>query len=215
MVFRKRKKIVDDSSSESESESDDEILEVNLESENDPILQTQTNQSSVNKPSDSMLEVEEESFTDPAQQQMIIVRKEIHSQSEPLEIVPLQMCMPPLETRPPSPVENEPTPQKSPSEKIKEQTVKGTPQPHQPTNGTPAVSVSPSKIQPPPQATAALMMMARTTYVPKEFLAPSFSLGLTDSSQEETVTQEGRAGSQKEKNQESPIQVEDLEELVE
>ncbi|QHO35114.1 uncharacterized protein DS421_9g272780 [Arachis hypogaea] len=58
----------------------------------------------------------------------------------------------------------------------------------------------------PPQATAVLMMITRTTsYVPKEFLPPSFSLGFTDSSQKENLTQEGRAGSKKEKSQESPI----------
>ncbi|RYR02990.1 hypothetical protein Ahy_B06g081827 [Arachis hypogaea] len=40
--------------------------------------------------------------------------------------------------------------------------------------------------------TAALMMMARTaSYVPKTDLMPSFSLGFTDSSQEEAATQEG------------------------
>ncbi|KAL4293847.1 hypothetical protein AHAS_Ahas18G0169000 [Arachis hypogaea] len=45
---------------------------------------------------------------------------------------------------------------------------------------------------PPPEATAPLMMIANTaSYVPKQFLAPSFSFGFTDSSQEETLTQEG------------------------
>ncbi|RYR66479.1 hypothetical protein Ahy_A03g012469 [Arachis hypogaea] len=67
-----------------------------------------------------------------------------------------------------------------------------------------------------PQATAALMMIARTaSFVKHEFSAPSFSLGFTDSSQEETLTQEGRPTSEKGKSQESPILVEDLEELVE
>ncbi|KAL4293098.1 hypothetical protein AHAS_Ahas18G0094100 [Arachis hypogaea] len=93
------------------------MSEVNLESENDPMFQTQTDQSSVNKPSDSI-----------------------------------------------------------------------TPQPHQAANGTPTEPAAPSKIQPAPQATAALMMMARAvSFVPKKFPTPSFSLGFTDSSQEETL----------------------------
>ncbi|RYR14658.1 hypothetical protein Ahy_B04g071321 [Arachis hypogaea] len=68
---------------------------------------------------------------------------------------------------------------------------------------------------PPPQATTILTMMTRTaSYVPKEFPTPSFSLGFTDSSQEETLTQEGRPGSEKEKSPETPILIEKLQELV-
>ncbi|RYR33390.1 hypothetical protein Ahy_A10g047974 [Arachis hypogaea] len=124
--------------------------EVNLESENDHVFQTQTKQSSVNKPNDSIFHVgvEEESFSDSAQLQMIVVWKETHSQSEPLEIVPLQVCLPPSETRAPSPMESELIPP-------------NTPQPHQPADGTPIGPATPSKIQPVPQATVALMMMAR------------------------------------------------------
>ncbi|KAL4355874.1 hypothetical protein AHAS_Ahas09G0030300 [Arachis hypogaea] len=50
-----------------------------------------------------------------------------------------------------------------------------------------------TRSDPAPEATAAaLLMMARTaSYVPREFLLPSFSLDFTDSSQEETQTQEG------------------------
>ncbi|QHO39970.1 uncharacterized protein DS421_4g133700 [Arachis hypogaea] len=48
-------------------------------------------------------------------------------------------------------------------------------------------------INPAPEDAAKLMMMARTaSYIPKEGLMPSFSLGLTDSSQEEALTQEGQ-----------------------
>ncbi|RYQ91696.1 hypothetical protein Ahy_B09g097690 [Arachis hypogaea] len=61
------------------------------------------------------------------------------------------------------------------------------------------------------------MMMARTTsYVPKTDPMPSFSLGFTDSSQEETTTQEG-ASTQYEhraKTQETPKLLEQLEDLV-
>ncbi|RYQ96913.1 hypothetical protein Ahy_B08g092840 [Arachis hypogaea] len=50
-----------------------------------------------------------------------------------------------------------------------------------------------TRSDPAPEATAAaLLMMARTaSYVPKELPLPTFSLDLTDSSQEETQTQEG------------------------
>ncbi|RYR12393.1 hypothetical protein Ahy_B04g069932 [Arachis hypogaea] len=57
--------------------------------------------------------------------------------------------------------------------------------------------------------------MAHTTsYVPKEFSMPSFSLGFTDLSQEETLTQEGQPGSQKGKSPETPILIKELEGLV-
>ncbi|KAL4328256.1 hypothetical protein AHAS_Ahas13G0181900 [Arachis hypogaea] len=61
------------------------------------------------------------------------------------------------------------------------------------------------------------MMMARTaSYVPKTDLMPSFSLGFTDSSQEETTTQEG-ASTQDEhraKTPETPKLLEQLEDLI-
>ena len=61
------------------------------------------------------------------------------------------------------------------------------------------------------------MMMARTAlYVPKKDLMPSFSLGFTDSSQEETTTQEG-ASTQDEhmaKTSKTPKLLEQLEDLV-
>ncbi|XP_015946355.1 uncharacterized protein LOC107471406 [Arachis duranensis] len=94
---RKRKKIVEDSSSKSESKSDDEMPEkkvdipeagiplieaqydsseimskVNLKSENDPVFQIQMEQSIVNQPGDSLLDVEEESFTDPFERTHIL-----------------------------------------------------------------------------------------------------------------------------------------------
>ncbi|QHO37848.1 uncharacterized protein DS421_4g115160 [Arachis hypogaea] len=59
---------------------------VNLGSEGDPLFQEQTEQSSVNNPANSMLILEEESVSDPAQQKMIVVRIETHSESEPLDI---------------------------------------------------------------------------------------------------------------------------------
>ncbi|QHO23702.1 uncharacterized protein DS421_12g365830 [Arachis hypogaea] len=75
-----------------------------------------------------------------------------------------------------------------------------------------------TRINPAPEDAAALMMMARTaSYIPKEGLMPSFSLGLTDSSQEEALTQEGQGQprAQKAKIPETPKLIEKLEELVE
>ncbi|RYR21907.1 hypothetical protein Ahy_B03g067201 [Arachis hypogaea] len=65
---------------------------------------------------------------------------------------------------------------------------------------------------------AALLMMARTTsYVPKELPLPSFSLDLTDSSQEETQTQKGvgQAEAQVVKSPKTTILIEELDVLVE
>ncbi|KAL4286581.1 hypothetical protein AHAS_Ahas19G0100500 [Arachis hypogaea] len=69
---------------------------------------------------------------------------------------------------------------------------------------------------PAPKDAAALMMMARTAfYIPKEGPMPSFSLALTDSSQEEALMQEGHGqpGAQKAKSPETPKLIEQLEEL--
>ncbi|RYR45001.1 hypothetical protein Ahy_A08g041257 [Arachis hypogaea] len=66
--------------------------------------------------------------------------------------------------------------------------------PPKPEESTPTLPPAPSKINSAPEDAAALMMMARTaSYIPKEGSMPSFSLGLTDSSQEEAATQEGTA----------------------
>ncbi|RYR11572.1 hypothetical protein Ahy_B04g069079 [Arachis hypogaea] len=68
----------------------------------------------------------------------------------------------------------------------------------------------------PPQGTIALMMIARIAlFVKREFPTPSFSLGFTDSSKEEIMTQQGGSTVEKGKSQESPILIEDLEDLVE
>ncbi|RYR75370.1 hypothetical protein Ahy_A02g010025 isoform C [Arachis hypogaea] len=69
-----------------------------------------------------------------------------------------------------------------------------------------------------PEDAAALIMMARTaSYIPKQDPMPSFSLGLTDSSQEEASTQEGAATQegQRAKTPETPKLIEQLRELVE
>ncbi|RYR28050.1 hypothetical protein Ahy_B01g052146 [Arachis hypogaea] len=66
------------------------------------------------------------------------------------------------------------------------------PPPQQLEESTPTLPPAPSKINPTSEDAAALMMMARiASYVPKTDSMPSFSLGFTDSSQEEAATQEG------------------------
>ncbi|KAL4276030.1 hypothetical protein AHAS_Ahas20G0166400 [Arachis hypogaea] len=76
-----------------------------------------------------------------------------------------------------------------------------------------------SRSDPSPETTAAtLLMIAQiASYVPREFLWQSFSLGLTDSSQEETATQEGEGQPepQVEKSPKTTILIEELDVLVE
>ncbi|QHO05974.1 uncharacterized protein DS421_14g450660 [Arachis hypogaea] len=167
---------------------DRRIPEVNLGSD-DPLSQGHTDQSSINKLADSMLSLVEESANDPAEENMMVVRVETQSQTEALSIVPIQVYLPLFQTTPVP--EIEPTPAKSPSKKINEETTKSTPEPQpKPEESTPTLPPAPSKINLAPEDVAALMMMARTaSYIPKEGLMPSFSLGLTDSSQEEVATQ--------------------------
>ncbi|KAL4365905.1 hypothetical protein AHAS_Ahas07G0152800 [Arachis hypogaea] len=94
-----------------------------------------------------------------------------------------------------------------------------TPQPQKVDESTPKVPPAPSKIDPVPEATAAaLLMMARiASYVPRECPLSSFSLGFTDSSQEETQSQEGQGQpkSQVEKSPQTTVLIEELDELVE
>ncbi|RYR28940.1 hypothetical protein Ahy_B01g053164 [Arachis hypogaea] len=120
--------------------------------------------------SSETLSLVEESASEPAEENMMVVREE--TQSEALAIVPIQVClslsqtttMPKIEETPE--IENEPTPVLQ---------IEGT-----------------TKSNPTPEDAAVLMMMAWTaSYVPKTDSMPSFSLGLTDSSQEEAATQEG------------------------
>ncbi|QHN99947.1 uncharacterized protein DS421_13g402260 [Arachis hypogaea] len=142
--------------------SSETIPDVNLGSD-DPSSQGHTDQSSINKPAES--------------------------------IVPIQVCLPLSQTTTVAEIEqtleteNEPTPVLQ-----IEGTTKSTlePSPQQLEESTPTLPPTPSKINPAQEDVAALMMMARTTsYVPKTDLMPSFSLDLTDSSQEEAATQKG------------------------
>ncbi|RYR60906.1 hypothetical protein Ahy_A04g017992 [Arachis hypogaea] len=136
------------------------IPDVNLGSD-DPSSQGHTEQSSVNKPAESVLSLVEESASEPAEENMMVVREE--TPFKRLAIVPIQVYIAPVG------VTLEP--------------------PQQLEESTPTLPPALSKINPALEDAAALMMMARTSsYVPKIDPMPSFSLGLTDSSQEETAT---------------------------
>ncbi|KAL4381824.1 hypothetical protein AHAS_Ahas04G0172100 [Arachis hypogaea] len=173
MESRKRKQILEDSSSKSKRESTDEMQskkrkmpEVSLATVTDSLFQGQTEQS-----------------------------------------ILIQLCMlPSSQTTSATPVlPFEPSPQQREPQKVDE--------------STPTMPQAPSKIDPAPEATvAALLMMAQTaSYVSREFSLSSFSLGLTDSSQEETQTQEGmgQPEAQVEKSPETTILIEELDVLVE
>ncbi|RYQ99468.1 hypothetical protein Ahy_B07g087399 [Arachis hypogaea] len=147
MESKKRKKNQEDSNSETESNDESEIRteeleeflresrkkknneksvaqgipEVNLGSD-DSLSQGHTDQSNINKPTESMLNLVEESANDPTEENMMVVRVETQSQTEALSIVPIQVYLP-LSQSTPVP-EIEPTPTKSPSEKINEETRK-------------------------------------------------------------------------------------------
>ncbi|RYR60287.1 hypothetical protein Ahy_A04g017363 [Arachis hypogaea] len=165
MKSRKRKQILEDSTSESES-----ILVADNCSCFSRMKKVGVPSTEGHYDSSKTLSLEEESVSDPTQQKMIVFQ----SPSEPLNITPQ-------------------------SQKLDE--------------STSTVPPASSKIN---TTTVALMMMANTaSYVPKEFLMPSFSLGFTDSSQEEILTQERQPEPQKEKSPETPILIEELGGLVE
>ncbi|KAL4286580.1 hypothetical protein AHAS_Ahas19G0100400 [Arachis hypogaea] len=131
-------------STEGHYDSSETMPEVNLGSENDPLSQGQTDQSSINKPTDIMLSLVEESANDPAQQNMMVVRMETHSQPEALSIVPIQVYIPLSQTTPVPAIE--PSPAKSPRQKISKERTKSTPQPLKPDESTPTVPPAPSKM---------------------------------------------------------------------
>ncbi|RYR21170.1 hypothetical protein Ahy_B03g066436 [Arachis hypogaea] len=167
--------------------------------------------------SSETLSLVEESASEPADSDMMGVREE--TPSEGLAIVSIQVCLPLSQTTTVPDIEETPEIEYEPTHLLQiEGTTKTTPEyPQQLEESTPTLPLAPSKINPAPEDTAALMMMARTaSYVPKTDLMPSFSLGFTDSSQEETTTQEG-ASTQDEhraKTPETPKLLEQLEDLV-
>ncbi|RYQ99146.1 hypothetical protein Ahy_B07g087028 [Arachis hypogaea] len=175
--------------------SSETIPAVNLGSDG-PSSQGHTEQSSVNQPSQSMLS--------PSDSNMMVVREQ--TPSEALAIVPIQVFVPASQTT--TETDFEPTPMLQ-----IEGTTESTPEtPKQLQETTPTVPPSPTKIHPDAEDAAALLMMARTaSYVPKTYPGvPSFSLGLTDSSQEGASTQE----TEREKSPEAANLIEQLDSLV-
>ncbi|RYR19026.1 hypothetical protein Ahy_B03g063695 [Arachis hypogaea] len=155
------------------SGSDNTVPDINLGSD-DPSFQGHTDQSSVNKPVESMvyfrLSLVEESASEQAEENTMVVREE--TQSEALAIVPIQVCLPLSQTTTMPKIEETPETENELTPVLQ---IEGT-----------------TKSNPAPKDAATLMMMAHTaSYVPKTDPMPSFSLGLTDSSQEEAATQEG------------------------
>ncbi|KAL4359231.1 hypothetical protein AHAS_Ahas08G0056700 [Arachis hypogaea] len=168
---------------------------VNLGSD-DHSSQEHTEQSSVNQPSQSMLI--------PTDSNMMVVREQ--TPSEAFAIVPIQIFV--LASQTTTDTDFEPTPML----RI-EGTTETTPEsPKQLQETTPMLPPAPTKIHPAAEDAAALLMMARTaTYVPKTDPGmPSFSLGLTDSSQEGASTQE----TEREKSPETASMLEQLDSLV-
>ncbi|RYQ99598.1 hypothetical protein Ahy_B07g087538 [Arachis hypogaea] len=175
--------------------SSETIPAVNLGSDG-PSSQGHTEQSSVNQPSQSMLS--------PSDSNMMVVREQ--TPSEALAIVPIQVFVPASQTT--TETDFEPTPMLQ-----IEGTTETTPEtPKQLQETTPTVPPAPTKIHPDAEDAAALLMMARTaSYVPKtDPGVPSFSLGLTDSSQEGASTQE----TEREKSPEAANLIEQLDSLV-
>ncbi|QHO10806.1 uncharacterized protein DS421_15g492780 [Arachis hypogaea] len=199
-------KNVDKSSAEGENQpnlrsiegryvSSETIPAVNLGSDA-PSSQGHTEQSSVNQPSQSMLS--------PSDSNMMVVREQ--TPSEALAIVPIQVFVPASQTT--TETDFEPTPMLQ-----IEGTTETTPEiPKQLQETTPTVPPAPTKIHPDAEDAAALLMMARTaSYVPKtDPGVPSFSLGLTDSSQEGASTQE----TERKKSPEAANLIEQLDSLV-
>nr|XP_029144906.1 uncharacterized protein LOC112709606 [Arachis hypogaea] len=141
----------------------------------------------------------------PDDSNVMVVREQ--TPSEALAIVPIQFFVPPSQQTT-TDADSEPTPMLQ-IEGARETTPE-TPKQHQET--TPKLPPAPTKIHPDAEEAAALLMMARTaSYVPKTDLPmPSFSLGLTDSSQEGASTQE----TEREKSPEAATMLEQLDSLV-
>ncbi|QHN81342.1 uncharacterized protein DS421_20g686010 [Arachis hypogaea] len=189
---------VDKSAAEGENRADLRSTEGRyVSSETDgPSSQGRTEQSSVNQPSQSMLS--------PADSNMMVVREQ--TLSDALAVVPIQVFVPASQTT--TETDFEPTPMLQ-----IEGTTETTPEnPKQLQETIPTLPSAPTKIHPDAEDAAALLMMARTaSYVPKtDPGVPSFSLGLTDSSQEGASTQE----TERAKSPESANLIEQLDDLV-
>ncbi|QHO36436.1 uncharacterized protein DS421_9g283800 [Arachis hypogaea] len=193
------RKNVDKSAAEGENEPDlrstegryassETIPAVNLGSD-DPSSQGRTEQSSVNHPSESMLSPVQQSASELAYLNMMVVREQ--TPSDALVIVPIQVFVPASQTTTMPELQETPESDFEPTPLLQ---IEGTTETH-----------------PAAEDVAALMMMAQTaSYVPKTDPVPSFSLSLTDSSQEGASTQETK----KAKSPETANLLEQLDKLV-
>ncbi|RYR39818.1 hypothetical protein Ahy_A09g045434 [Arachis hypogaea] len=156
------------------------IPDVNLGSD-DPSSQGCTEQSSVNNPAESMLSPVQQSASEPADLNMIVMKE--RTLSEALAIVPIQVFVPVSQTATVPEFEETPEIDFEP---------------------TPLLQIE-GKLQKSAEDAAALLMMAQTTsYAPRTDQMPSFSLGLTDSSQEEASMQEGASTNAAKEESKSP-----------
>ncbi|QHO57932.1 uncharacterized protein DS421_3g86500 [Arachis hypogaea] len=215
------KENVDKSAAEGENEADlrstegryvssETIPAVNLGSD-DPSSQGRTEQCSVNQPLESMLSPVQQSASEPADSNMMVVREQ--TPSDALVIVPIQVFMPASQTTTVPKLQETPESDFEPTPLLKiEGTTETTPEPPQQLQETtPTLPPAPSKIHPAAEDVVALMMMAGTaSYVPKTDPVPSFSLGLTDSSQEGASTQK----TERAKSLETANLVEQLDDLI-
>ncbi|RYR31471.1 hypothetical protein Ahy_B01g056268 [Arachis hypogaea] len=129
---QKKKNISSESDSVTDSESDSE-----QDSEGAPKIRKQPTRKAkkFKEPQESLNEpapILEAIIGSNPQEKIIILQKETHSQSEPLDILPLQIFAPPSETTASSPLQKQPTIAKSPSEEYIEEAINATPQPHEP-----------------------------------------------------------------------------------
>ncbi|RYR38311.1 hypothetical protein Ahy_A09g043316 [Arachis hypogaea] len=220
MESRKRKKIQEDSDSESESNDESEIGTQELEE----ILM----ESRKKKNNEKFVALGEKEADLRSTEAHMSHMKHVNLGSDDpwsqghtdQSRVPIQICLPISQTTIVAEIEQTPVIENEPTLLLEiEGTTKSTPEPPQkPEESTPVVPPAPSKINPAPEDTIALIMMARTaSYVPKIDPLPSFSLGFTDSSQEEATTQEGAATQDGErvKTPETPKLLEQLGDLVE
>ncbi|QHO23052.1 uncharacterized protein DS421_12g360300 [Arachis hypogaea] len=181
------------------------IPAVNLGSD-DPSSQGRTEQSSVNQPSQSMLS--------PADSNMMVVREQ--TPSDALAIVPIQVFVPASQTTTVPELQETPETDFEPTPPLQiEGTTETTPEPPSPNNFKKPHPRFPQLHlkcnHPAAEDVAALMMMERTaSYVPKTDPVPSFSLGLTYSSQEGALTQE----TERAKSPETANLLEQLDDLV-
>ncbi|QHO15517.1 uncharacterized protein DS421_10g295580 [Arachis hypogaea] len=204
---------VDKSAAEGENEADlrstegryassETIPAVNLGSD-DPSSQGRTEQ--------IVLSPVQQSASEPADSNMMVVREQ--TPSDALVIVPIQVFVPASQTTTVPELQETPESDFEPTPLLQ---IEGTTEtthepPQQLQETTPTLPPAPSKIHPATEDVAALMMMARTaSYVPKTDPVPSFSLGLTDSSQEGASTQE----TEKAKSPETANLLEQLDDLV-